>query len=254
MKPAGKGLIMLALAWFFFSLISRGTLYFYINNRFAWLTFAAVLGFFAVSLGYLQTLRLRQADDDEEENTAAQPPHDHAHHDHNTPATRVAWFWVLLPVLLGLLVPARPLGAGAAGTREITVGSLNAAIAPGASTLVSPDSTRNLLDWLIAFDSQPDPAAFNNQPATLLGFVYRDSNFSGDRFMLSRFIVSCCVADATPIGVIVQWPAAADLPLDQWVEVSGAFQAGEFNGQAMPVLHATAITPTDVPRQPYLFP
>jgi uncharacterized repeat protein (TIGR03943 family) len=137
---------------------------------------------------------------------------------------------------------------------ECGVGRLSSAMAPRESRIASSSREKNLLDWLMAFDGNADPAAFDGQEAKLTGFVYRDSRHGYDSFMLSRFVVSCCVADATPIGLIVHGPEAAELANDQWVEVAGHFEAGEFDGRAMPLLIADTITPTVMPNQPYLFP
>lgn len=257
MKNGVKGLVLLALAYFLFSRITSGTLFFYINNRFAWLTFLAVIGLFLVALGYLYRARLVRemlASDDEDDHEHA---HDHQHadsHDHSHELTRAGLALVLLPVILGLLVPARPLGATAVGNREVSVGRLSSAMAPSESRIASSNREKNLLDWLMAFDEKPDPAAFDGQAANLVGFVYRDSRHGNDSFMLSRFVVSCCVADATPIGLIAHWPGAAELATDQWVEVSGHFEAGVFDGRAMPLLIVDELTPTAMPNQPYLFP
>ncbi len=256
MKNGLKGLVMLALAYFLFSRITNGTLFFYINNRFAWLTFLAVIGFFVVALGYLYRARLvREMLDGDEEHEHQHEHHDHDHgHDHQHNLSRVGLVLVMLPVVLGLLVPARPLGATAMGNREVSVGRLSSATAPRDSRIASSSREKNLLDWLMTFDRSADPAVFDGQEAKLTGFVYRDSRHGDDSFMLSRFVVSCCVADATPIGLIVRWPEAGALANDQWVEVAGHFEAGEFDGRAMPLLIADTITPTAMPNQPYLFP
>jgi uncharacterized repeat protein (TIGR03943 family) len=140
------------------------------------------------------------------------------------------------------------------GNREVSVGRLSSAVTPRESQIASSSREKNLLDWLLTFDRNRDPAAFDGQEARMTGFVYRDSQYDDDTFMLSRFVVSCCVADATPIGLVVHWPEASTLANDQWVEVAGSFQAGEFDGRAMPVLMAGEITPTAMPNQPYLFP
>ncbi len=261
MKNGLKGLVMLSLAYFLFSRITGGTLFFYINNRFAWLTFLAVIGFFVVALGYLYRARLvrdmlanSEDYDLHHDHDHSGHDHDHSAHDHSHALSRVGLALVLLPVVLGLVVPARPLGATAMANREVNVGRLSSAAAPRESQIASSSREKNLLDWLLTFDRNRDPAAFDGQEARMTGFVYRDSQYTDDTFMLSRFVVSCCVADATPIGLVVHWPGASALANDQWVEVAGSFQAGEFDGRAMPVLMAGEITPTTMPNQPYLFP
>ncbi len=261
MKNGIKGLVMLSLAYFLFSRITNGTLFYYINNRFAWLTLLAVIGFVVVGLGFLYRARLvrdmlanPEEYDDHQDEPGQEHDHDHSAHDHSHALSRVGVALILLPVVLGLLVPARPLGATAMGNREVSIGRLSSAAAPRDSQIASSSREKNLLDWLLTFDRNADPAAFDGQQARLVGFVYRDSSHGDDTFMLSRFVVSCCVADATPIGVIVHWPEASALAVDQWVEVAGKFQAGAFDGRSMPVLMAEEIKPTATPNQPYLFP
>jgi uncharacterized membrane protein YcgQ (UPF0703/DUF1980 family) len=61
------------------------------------------------------------------------------------------------------------------------------------------------------------------------------------------------VADASPVGLIVQWPDTPALANDTWVEVSGQFVVGEFDGRTIPILAADEVEPTDAPAQPYLY-
>jgi uncharacterized repeat protein (TIGR03943 family) len=232
-KSSFKALTLLGLGLYLYSRIFTGTLLFYINQRFAWLVMMAGVVLMAIGGSY----RYRSN-------------HDHAHHAH-----AFSWSGVLLIgvlIALGLLVPPKPLGASAVGNREVNLGTLVSS--QGNSVIPTRAGEKNILDWLIAFQSTPDPATFTHQPAHLIGFVYRDDRFSSDSFMLSRFVVSCCVADATAIGLIVRSPQAASLPGDQWVEVSGHFELGEFSGKPAPILITDAITRTTPPNQPYLYP
>jgi uncharacterized repeat protein (TIGR03943 family) len=154
-----------------------------------------------------------------------------------------------------LLIPPKPLGAAAMSNREISVGSVTSATTPKTSQIISrPATDKNVLDWLIDFRLSQDPAAFDNQEAKVIGFVYRDERFGSGEFMVGRFVISCCAADAAPLGLVVHWPETSTLENDQWVEVSGHFQAGEFDGEPMPILIAEKISPTDIPDQPYLYP
>ena len=130
----------------------------------------------------------------------------------------------------------------------------SAAAPQGGAVLAKPKAEKNILDWLIEFRSTSNPAAFNEQEAHLVGFVYRDDRFAADTFMVSRFVLSCCAADAAPLGLMVRWPESSTLTADQWVEVTGHFEPGEFDGEPMPILIAEKITPTTVPDQPYLYP
>lgn len=251
MKGSFKALAFIALGLFLYSRIYTGTLLYYISERFAWLTLFAAIGFIVVGASY----RYRAAQTGHHEHDhGGDSQHEHAGHEHG----KLSWgglLLVALPVILGLVVPPKPLGAAAMSNREISVGSVSSATAPTTSQLISrPSTEKNVLDWLIDFRLSQDPATFADQEARVIGFVYRDERFGDDKFMVSRFIISCCAADAAPLGLVVHWPETASLATDQWVEVSGRFQPGEFDNEQMPILMANKVAPTNVPDQPYLYP
>ena len=237
-----KTLLLTALGLYLYTRLTSGVIEFYIHPRFITLVLLASVGLLIVAASFF----LRPET----------PDHDHAHGDHaHHPLSWLGLFILAVPVVLGLLVPPQPLGAAAVGNREVQVGSLSS-IAPPRSDdrmgLVAGE--KNILDWLTDFQRNPDPTTFNGVEANLIGFVYRDDRFDEDLFMLSRFIVSCCVADASPIGVIVRSDQAGEYAADQWLQVQGHFQAGRFINAEMPILVASEITPIEQPQQPYLYP
>ena len=78
-------------------------------------------------------------------------------------------------------------------------------------------------------------------------------------FMVARFTISCCVADASAVGMPVHWPqdAAPSSALpesDAWVQVHGTFQLGEFGGNLFPILQADSLAVVAEPEHPYLYP
>jgi putative membrane protein len=72
--------------------------------------------------------------------------------------------------------------------------------------------------------------------------------------MVARFAISCCVADASAIGLPVVWDSAADLPQGEWIRVKGTFDVGAFNGDTVPVLQASSVEQVAQPEHPYLYP
>ncbi len=252
MKQTVKVILLIALGLFLLSRLLNGTLSFYIHPRFNVLTLLTAVGLTVLGVGYAIQQRRQAAHVHEDDHK-----HDHDHeHSHD-----VSWAGLLLlalPVVLGLLVEPRPLGASALQNREINIGndgSLVSANAPEGSELsvIANAGDRNILDWLYLFQRNTDPANFDGEEVHVVGFVYRDARFTDTQFMVSRFTVSCCVADAAPIGLIVEWPDTAVLTSDSWVEVSGTLQTQTFNGVAMPVLIANSVSPTETPSQPYLY-
>lgn len=231
-----KATILLLMGAFLFMNVMDGSVLFYINQRFVTLTWLAAGGFFLVGASYfLLSGRHSSASLGRE------------------PLTWVGLLIACLPLLFGWLAPSQPLGAAAIANREINMsGITSAAPSAGGSARNLGSAEKNIIDWLSDFQRN-DPATFNGEEARLIGFVYRDDRFPEDTFMVARFTVSCCVADAAPIGLVVRWPDAAELPLDQWVEVNGRFQSGIFNGQETPILIAEEIILIDPPRHPYLY-
>ncbi|WP_420643818.1 TIGR03943 family putative permease subunit [Candidatus Leptofilum sp.] len=256
MKHTIKVILLIALGIFLLTRLLNGTLSFYIHPRFNVLTLLTAVGLIGLGIAYAIQQRRQAA-----HNHAHDETHDHDHEHEHVHSHDVTWAGLLLlaiPVVLGLLVEPRPLGASALQNREINIGndvSLVSANAPEGSELsvIANAGERNILDWLYLFQRSPEPTAFDGQEAHVVGFVYRDDRFAETQFMVSRFTVSCCVADAAPIGLIVEWPDTAVLAPDSWVEVSGTVQARTFNGVQMPVLVAESITPTETPSQPYLY-
>jgi putative membrane protein len=244
-----KAVVLLASGLMLYAKIGDGTLAFYINQRFAWLSLAAVLIFFtlAAALAY-RVLPVRRAAP-----SAGLHDHDHAH---NHGAHRASWLAIgllALPALLGFFTPARPLGAGAIESRGI---GLLAPDRPGSETQVRrlASGPKNILDWLREFSRNSDPGAFTGRQADVIGFVYRDPRSRPDEFWVSRFAISCCVADASALGLLVKADQSPGLKTDSWVRVVGTFKAGEFGGERIPMIVAESIEPVEQPSQPYLYP
>ncbi|MGH2524765.1 MAG: TIGR03943 family putative permease subunit [Anaerolineales bacterium] len=236
-----QALLLAALGMFLLQKVWSGTLFWYINQRFLFLSLFAALGFLALAQGALAQLRRRPAE--------ASPEHEHE--------GASAWSLVIvaLPLLLGLLIPARPLGSSAIANKGLnTTAPLTAVDAskPAQPSLASTD--RTVLDWVRAFNYESNPAVLDGQPADVTGFVYHDSRLQPGQFLVGRFAVSCCVADAAAIAMIVAWPDAADLRDNVWVRVRGPVQAASLNGQPIPLISAEMIEQIAEPDQPYLYP
>lgn len=251
-KIVAQIILFISLGLFLISRLWNGTLSFYIHPRFNILTVLTSVGLVIVGIVYArqhwQTILSGEHDHD---------AHAHHHHDHDHNHT-LSWLGLTilaLPIILGLLVKPRPLGANALENREVDLGNIASAQAPEGSNLsiIPTAGERNILDWLYLFQRSTNLTEFNGETAHVIGFVYRNDQFSEQEFMVSRFTVSCCAADATPIGLIVQWPDTPDLLADQWIEVEGTFQLDTFDGLEMPILIAKKVTITDPPAQPYLY-
>ena len=230
-----KSFILLGMGVYLALLILTGNLSNYINQRFAWLVYVGAGIFVLLALVNLF-------------GSLARRPGEHSHQHY-----QIGWDILLvvsLPLLLGFLIPSRSLGIEAVNGGV----SLNPVGVQSAAAFQRSPLDRNILDWLREFDRAVTPAEFNGQPADVIGFVYREPSHEEDGFMVARFTMSCCVADAFPIGMPVIWSDSGDLTAGAWIRVAGALQAAAFAGEFMPVLFADSVELVDEPAQPYLYP
>ena len=242
-----KAALMIGMAIYLIDNIATGNILNYVNVRFAWLSYVAAALFLVIGVFSIWHL-LRDHGHGE--------THDHAHgHDHEGHHhDPISWKVLLLlsvPLLIGVLIPSKPLGADAV-SGGVSLSSAASVTAGNPQAFNVPPLQRTVLDWLRAFNDA-DPKQFNGQPADVIGFVYTEPSFDKNEFMVARFAISCCVADAMAIGVPVYWDKPA-LPQGQWIEVKGAFNVGTFKGDQVPVLEATSIDQVEQPAHPYLYP
>ena len=161
-ENALKALLLLALALFLYTRLAGGTLFFYINQRFMAYTMIAIVGLVFVAISYRPVGRRQQGAE------APAHVHDHEHgHDHGPDVHsghhhRLTWAGValvLLPIVLGIVVPPQPLGAAAIGNREVNVTRSGSALPAAVRAAAAKDAAnKNQLDWLNTFAGSAHPA------------------------------------------------------------------------------------------------
>lgn len=85
---------------------------------------------------------------------------------------------------------------------------------------------------------------------SFVGFVDRDPDMPADEFMLTRFMISCCVADALTVQVRVTSAPPGEFQPDDWVRVTGALYPLEREV----IVDATDVEAVPRPEDPYLNP
>lgn len=248
---------LLLMGLYFLDNMVSGRIYFYINERFGWLSWlgtAILLALAAVSIFDLVRRRNPAVAVHEHDHHDQQDAHVHAGHVHGQAASWPVLAIIAVPLVLGLTVEAKPLGASAVGSNGISTTFKATGNSTQYGSLAAAD--RNVLDWVRDFNATDNLDQFNGQEANIIGFVYRDVRFkdNSSKFIVARFTISCCVADATAIGLIVQSDDGVKLAQDSWVQVKGKFLVQDFGGQKTPILIADSVKPTAQPDHPYLYP
>lgn len=86
------------------------------------------------------------------------------------------------------------------------------------------------------------------------GMVYRDDKVPGRHIVVYRFLMTCCVADASPLSMLVETDNADQFKEDQWVRVEGVLSLKKAEGLDTPHIKAEQITPINTPEDTYLYP
>jgi uncharacterized repeat protein (TIGR03943 family) len=135
--------------------------------------------------------------------------HDH-HHDH-AHAHRIGVGWLLvLPLLVAVVVPPRPLGASAVRARRV-------ASASGAET-VFPPLARPVGGAVPMTMAEFSTRALRDRDRSLTGVRVRLTGFvsaapAGGAYRLGRFVIFCCAADAEALEVTGVWvPGPGEVP------------------------------------------
>lgn len=238
-----QGLILLSLCLFFAYKAVNGQLTWYINARFIPLTLFGIifLAILAQTL-FAEVRRSRQQDGNE---------HDH-HHEHNH--NSVGLWIMLIPLAIGILIPARPLDSSAFDSKGLNTNAPLVSDDSSATLFETESEERNILDWLKLFNYNDDVTQFTGQTASVIGFVYFDETLGENQFYVSRFVVSCCAADGFAIAMPVQWNNLSSLEQDAWVQVKGTIETTVIDERNIPLIVAESIQPVSIPEQPYLFP
>ena len=89
---------------------------------------------------------------------------------------------------------------------------------------------------------------YEGYTVVMTGFVFKDpETLKEDEFVPARPMMSCCVADLVPVGLLCKYDKASELIADSWVTVEGALFIGQYEYDGVkydePQVAVTKITP-----------
>ncbi len=219
-------LALLAWAGLFWFLLLSGRTSLYLSSRTAWVVPVGAIVLTLAAGGRLLTARS----------------------DRPEPVSRRATFgiaFILVPVAAILALPPTALGSYAASRR-----SLSAGFAGGGPDLAAGGQVTLASVAAAGWSDEARTALVRRAGSRVSfdGFVATRGGQPADEFLLTRFIVSCCVADALSVQVRVVGAPPGRFAEDDWVRVEGAFYPV---GREV-IVDASRITPIDQPDDPYL--
>ena len=155
---------------------------------------------------------------------------------------------IVFPVVALLALPPASLGAFAVSRRSTLVGAgfsgSTGDISEGELSLLDVASglrSREAMDVLVARAGEK---------VDFTGFVALESGAPADQFQLTRFLISCCAADALSVQVRVAGAPPGQFKNDEWVRVTGTFLP---LGREV-IVNATEVEKVERPEEPYLSP
>jgi uncharacterized repeat protein (TIGR03943 family) len=155
---------------------------------------------------------------------------------------------MVVPVLLVVSLPPATLGTFSAGKRA---GFSGVGVTTTASDIASGDLT--LVDVAAAQTTPEGEKALAKRAGDsvdFIGFVTRYDDTPADEFLLTRYVVTCCVADATVAQVRVVNVTPGAFADNDWVDVNGTIYP---LGRVV-FVNASAVDGVPRPAKPYLTP
>jgi putative membrane protein len=167
--------------------------------------------------------------------------------------SRGAALWIRLGVLIVPLIyvfaeQGRPLGSQALKNRFFEPRFMERLARSVPKQVETENPHVTLLEILQNFQ------AYQGRKITTEGMVHRDEVVPPKHFLVFRFLIFCCAADALPAGALVSGKDADSFAQDSWVRVEGVLGLKKVGDLLFPLIQADRITKISPPKNPYLFP
>lgn len=164
------------------------------------------------------------------------------------------WSSVLLTItaILGLVITPQVFASQTAIQRGVTESISLTRAQPQSFESPKNPAERTLIEWVRTLNVYPEPDAYTNQAVKVKGFAVHPSDLPPQYLMISRFIITCCAADAYPVGLPVKLKEnRTSYPIDSWFEVEGKMITETFNGRRQLTIEASSLKNIPKPKNPY---
>ena len=112
-----------------------------------------------------------------------------------------------------------------------------------------------VIDMLYAVQMPSYREEFEGKEVELIGqyIPMTTGNPKGDRFQAIRMFITCCAADAKPVGLTVQYPKPLKVSEMGWVKITGKPTFPMEGGRRTAVLNATKVEECPAPSEPFVY-
>ncbi|WP_193196337.1 TIGR03943 family putative permease subunit [Nostoc sp. MG11] len=161
---------------------------------------------------------------------------------------------LLTTAILGFIITPQVFASDKALQRDVTDLLGTARIKPQAFRATVRPEERSLVDWVRTVNVYPEPDAYTGQKVKVQGFVMHPPDIGKEYLFLARFVLTCCAADAYPIGLPVKLQTNQErYSPDNWLEVEGQMVTENLAGKRQLTIAATSLKKIPQPKNPYSY-
>ncbi|MBD2771809.1 TIGR03943 family putative permease subunit [Iningainema tapete] len=161
---------------------------------------------------------------------------------------------LLFTAILGIMITPRVFASDTALQRDFSDLLTTSRPQPQAFRPNTRPEERSLVDWVRTLNVYPEPDAYTGQKVKVQGFAIHPPELGKEYLFLARFVITCCAADAYPIGLPVKLKEPRDkFPQDTWWEVEGQMFTENLSGKRQLTIAATSLKKIPQPSKPYSY-
>ncbi|MFN2745714.1 MULTISPECIES: TIGR03943 family putative permease subunit [Bacillus] len=270
-----RALILAAFSGFIFKLHQTGEIYKLINPKYEYMSLIAAGAFaflFIIQLSRIWTIR-------EDHSGCCSCGHDHGR---SKPffIKMIHYAVIALPLITGFTFAPAVLNSSVAANKGTMLAKTSAPNTEGAGHVTTPeienessDIPKTAYDRKMAQFQQQNPLLMKDdlfadyydeinenlddyigKHIKVKGFVHKEPGLKADQLVVSRFLITHCIADASLIGLLAEWDGAEHIKRDTWVELEGILGKASYQGTVIPIIQAKQWKTVQEPKHPYVYP
>ncbi|EZP76758.1 hypothetical protein H839_09188 [Parageobacillus genomosp. 1] len=270
-----RAIMLASFSLFFIRLHVTDEITKYVNPKYTVMSQIAA-GIFVLLL-FIQIFRIWEPND----HTHCHAGCEHHHHSHVGAGKRISFFIILFPLLVGFAFPPAVLNASLAekkGTvlpqphksqQQDSLPAIDHNKALPNDNYFSQGEYHQRMEQLKkqnVIEMKEDvfapyyeeienhPKSYRGKKIKVSGFVYKEAGLSPHQLVISRFLITHCLADASIIGILTEFEKASLYKPNTWMEIEGTLQITKYNGVEVPVIKADKWKVIPQPSQPYIYP
>lgn len=170
---------------------------------------------------------------------------------------RIGSIILILVAILGFAIAPQVFASDKALQRGVTdLSAGNSRLQPQSFRAAIRPEDRSLVDWTRTLSVYPEPDAYIGQKVKVTGFVIHPPDLGNEYLFLARFVLTCCAADAYPVGLPVKLDkdqTRVDFKKDSWLEIEGEMNTETLSGKRQLTIISNSVKKVSQPKNPYSY-